>query len=116
MATTIEDVLALDDGHTEVVKVPEWGDVEITVASMTARERSEIEKRWGSKDASSDPASFRADVLAQTLKKPDKTPFGTPQQIQALLDKNAAAVERLFEAACEVNGFTKKDVEELEKN
>lgn len=112
----IEEILALDDAHREEVTVPEWNGAKLLVMSMTGAERAEIEKRWSRKEASSDPAAFRADVLERTLKKPDGSPFATPEQIKQLIGKNAQAIERLFEAACSVSGMTKKDVKELEGN
>lgn len=112
----IDDILKMDDAHKEIVCVPEWGNAELVVWSMTAAERSEIEKRWSSKPAGSDPLGFRRDVLARTLKAADGSPLGTPEQIDQLMNKNARAIERLFEAACRVSGLMKSDVEELEKN
>lgn len=112
---TIEEILATDDAHRETVPVPEWG-TDVLVVSMSAEERADIEKRWARKDASSDPAAFRADILERSLKKQDGTPFATTEQIKALLKKNANAVESVFEKACQVSGFSKKDVKELEKN
>lgn len=115
--STIEEILALDDAHREHVKIPEWGDIEVLVVSMTAEERAEIEKRWTQKaKAQADPAGFRVDVLLQCLKKADGSPLGTPEQIRALMGKNARAIERLFDAALRVSAFTSDDVQELEKN
>lgn len=111
----IEDILALDDNHRVVVKIPEW-KTEITVVSMTAAERADIERRWNKRDATSDPAAFRADILEKSLKHANGAPFGTPEQIRQLLAKNACAIERLFEAACKVSGFSKQDVEDIAKN
>lgn len=116
MKLTIDQILLLDDSHKRTVAVPEWNGAEILVASMTATERADIEKRWSNRRATNDPAGFRQDILERSLKNEDGTPFGTPDQIKSLMGKNAAAVERLFEAACEVGGFTTKDVEALEKN
>ena len=114
---TIDDVLELDDSHHQEVNVPQWKDATFYIYSITANERAELEKRFGRKDdAQKDPAGFRAAVLEQSWKKKDGTPFGTKQQISDVMKKNAAAVELLFEAALEVNGFSRKDVEDLVKN
>ena len=112
---TVEEILALDDMHREVVKVPEWQDAEIPVGSMTARERAEIERLYSTKKAATDTAGFRVAVLSRSLKN-GSGPWATEEQIGKLMDKNAAAVERLFEAACRVNGFSNADVETLEGN
>lgn len=113
---TIDEILAMDDAHRQTVEVPEWNGAKILVMSMTAQERSDIERKWSKKDASTDPAQFRADVLERSLKKDDGTPFATTEQIKLLMGKNANAVERLFEAATKISAFSKKDVEELAKN
>lgn len=113
---TIEELLALDDTQTREVPVPEWGGVTVNVCSMTAPERAEIERRWANRSAQSDPLNFRTDILTVSLKNGDGKPLGTPDQIKQLMHKNARAIERLFEAACEVSGFSDKDVRELEKN
>lgn len=112
----IDDILKMDDAHKEIVRVPEWGNAELVVYSMTAAERSEIEKKWTNKPAGSDPLGFRQDVLLRCLKAEDGSPFGTTEQIGQLMGKNARAIERLFEASCRVSGLTKSDVENLEKN
>lgn len=112
---SIEEILATDDAHRETVPVPEWG-TDVLVVSMTAEERADIEKKWSKKDATSDPAAFRVDVLERSLKKQDLTPFATPDQIRALMKKNAHAIERLFGAATAISAFNKEDVENLTKN
>lgn len=114
---SIEEILATDDAHHEDVEIKEW-EATLRVYSMSAEERSDIEKLFSGKaTAASDPGGFRAAILQRSLKKDDgKTPLGTPDQIKLLMKKNAECVERLFEAACRVSGFTKKDVKELEKN
>lgn len=112
----IEEILALDDVRTERVPIPEWKDVTIRVDSMSATERAKIEKDWSGGKASRDPAGFRVDILHKTLKNDDGTPFGTPEQIKALMGKNGRAIERLFDTACSVSGFSDSDVKTIEKN
>lgn len=116
MKVSIEDILAMDDTHRETVTIPEWNNAEVLVVSMTADERSEMEKSWYKKEAASDPKAFRLDILQRTVKKEDGTPFGTPEQFAALMAKNAMAVERLFDAGCKLSAWSKKDVEEITKN
>lgn len=112
---TIEEILKTDDAHREMVKVERWG-TDVLVVSMTAEERSDIEKKWSGKKATTDPGGFRADVLERSMKKDDGTPFASTEQIKQLMKKNAEAVETVFEAACKISGFRQKDVAELEKN
>src|SRR3990170_4464784 len=98
----ITDVLALDDVEQLRITVKEWKNAEIIVSSMTALERADVEKRWAKKDATSDPAGFRSDILTACLKTEDGKPWATPEQIKQLMGKNAKAMERLFEAACKI--------------
>ena len=112
---SIEEILATDDAHRETIEVPEWGTA-ITVVSMTALERADIERAWSKKEASSDPAKFRCDVLSRSIKNGDNKPWGTPEQFASLMGKNAEVIERLFESACRLSGFSGRDVKELEKN
>lgn len=113
---TIEEILKTDDAHREQVPMPEWNDT-ITVVSMSAEERSDIERVFsGRNSAQSNPGGFRAAVLERSIKKSDGTPWATAEQIKQLMKKNTVPVERLFETACRVSGFSKQDVKELEKN
>lgn len=112
---TIEEILAMDDTQTEVVSVPEW-KTDVPVVSMSSEERSAVEKKWSKMKPSDDPGAFRYDILSRSMKKEDGTPFGTEDQFKALMKKNANAIERLFEVACRVSAWSKKDVEEIAKN
>lgn len=115
MNPSIEDVLGLDDVKKETVAIPEWGK-DITVVSMSAEERSDIEKRWGKKNAEQHPAEFKHDILSLSVKKDDGTPWGTPEQFKQLMRKNGKAIDRLFDAALRVSGYTKEAVEDIAKN
>lgn len=112
----IGDILKLDDLHRKVVVIPEWNGVEITVVSMTAAERADIERLWVKKDPSTDPAAFRIDILSRCIKRDDGTPWGTPEDFRLLMGKNSRAIERLYEAAEEVSGWNADTLETLEKN
>ena len=116
MNPAIEEILSLDDIKKEIVSVPEWGK-DITVVSMSAEERSDIEKRWGSKkNAEQHPAEFKHDVLSLSVKKDNGEPWGTADQFKQLMKKNGKAIDRLFDAALKVSGYTKEAVEEIAKN
>lgn len=97
-------------------------DARIYLRAMDGYERSELEKRWADKKASENPSSFRWDVLHRCLRDEQGVLlFGLDDEnrIMGTKDrpgKNAGTLEQFFTLACEMNGLTKKDVEELEKN
>ncbi len=113
--TTIDDVLASDDAHSETVEVPEWGGT-IRVQSITVVERARVERLW-SGNGKSDPVALRAELLLAALKREDGLPFASREQIDEMLKtKNASIVERLVDAALRVSGLAEIAERELEKN
>jgi hypothetical protein len=103
------------ENHVDV-EAPELGGT-IRLASMTARERSTLEKQFmGQGEAMKDPGGFRVALLVRTIVDDAGELLFTDDDRDMLLSKNAKKLEVLFEAACELNGFTDKDVEDLEKN
>lgn len=102
--------------QTTDVEVPEFGGT-MRVKSMTARERSELEKQFlGKNEAMSDPGGFRVALLSLTIADEAGELMFTKDDRDLLLSKDAGGIERLFEAACKLNGFSKADVDDLEKN
>lgn len=98
------------------VDVPELGGT-VRIASMTARTRSELEKKFLVKrNAMDDPGGFRVALLVRTIVDEAGELIFTDDDLDMLLDKDAKKLEKLFEASCELNGFTDKDVEDLAKN
>lgn len=116
MALSFAEILAVDDLPCEEIEVPEWkGAVRVRV--LRADERSDIERLFIKKKPSDDPGGFRAEILRKTLLDPSGGPLlADDDAARAFMGKSAAAVERLFEAACRLNGFRGEDVEELEGN
>lgn len=104
----------------ELVPVPlpaAYGnDAGLFVKPMTGTERSTLEKMFMDNAPKDDPGGFRAAILVRCVCDDKRQPVFTEADKAALMKKNAGALELLFEAACKLNGFTKKDVEVLEKN
>jgi len=85
--------------------------------TMSGVERADMEKRFaGSEAATTDPGGFRAAILTATWVDEAGEPLFTAEDAAALLSKNAKTLETVVEVACKLNGFTKEDVEDLEKN
>lgn len=107
-------ILSADDRKTRDVEVPEWGGT-VRVATMTASERDrwEAETYGGSKPNTLD---FRARFVALCLVDEKGARMFSDKEVAALGGKSAAALQRVFAAAQELNALTDSAVEELEKN
>ena len=100
------------------VDIPELGGV-IGVREITLAERSDIERMYteSGKDPQDDPASFRVALLRRTIVNGDSAlMFESDEDAKVLFDIKAGIAETMFNAACRLNGYSKSDVEELEKN
>lgn len=112
---TREVILKVSDLPQEKLAIPEWGG-HVFVRTLSGHERGELEKRFTADSARKEPAGFRATLLCLTLVDGEgKTLFGLGD-VEVLGKKSALVIERLFDVASRLNGFTKRDVEELEKN
>ena len=114
-----EEFLTADDLQATEVKLPAaYGeDVGFFVRMMTGMERAEMEKCYFSgDDPKKDPAKFRAAMLVSCIIDGDGAHVFTEEDSGDLMAKGAKGLEDMFEAACKLNGFTKDDVDTLEKN
>lgn len=106
-----EELLAVNGDKIETVKdVPHWGDVFIKTCS--AGKRDEIEAAHHLNPFSNVRARF---VVASVCDESGKLVF-TDKDIPAVSDLSALIVDPVFTAVVKLNGITKDDVEELEKN
>lgn len=113
---TINDILTTEDKKFEEVEIPEWGGV-LFVRVMTAKERSEIEDLYLKvNEAKKDTGKFRRELIKRTLCNSKGESLITDDAIaEHMMGKSALIIERLFEKACEVNGFRERDVDTLKK-
>ena len=114
-----EEFLTADDLQATEVKLPAaYGeDVGFFVRMMTGTERAEMEKRhFAGNDGKSDPAGFRSAMLIDCIVDTDGDNVFTEEDADVLMGKGTQGIEAMFEAACELNGFSDKDVDTLEKN
>lgn len=113
-----DQILAADDRKYEVVPVPEWGG-EVRLRSMSGSERDAYEdsltNQVGNKQVVN-ARNARAKLVALcAVDENGKLLFGKDTVIK-LGTKNSGALQRLFDVACRMNGFTEDDVKELEGN
>ncbi len=118
-ALTKEQFFAAEDLPLTAVPLPPelYGeDVGVYVRTMDGEERSAMERRFQTEKSREDPTKFREVVLLATTVDGDGEPLFSQEDASDLLKKNSGTLEMIFDKSCEVNGFTKSDVEKLEKN
>src|SRR5688572_25748018 len=115
---TREQILEADDTRYETVECPEWGgDVRLRSISGTKRdayEQSLVEERGTSRKMNLRNARAKLIILCAI----DETgrPLFTSEDLRGLGNKNAAPLDRLFDAARKLTGMSDNDVEKLTEN
>lgn len=119
---TKEAILAAPDLSTERVTVPEWGG-DVLVRGLSGTERDAFEqdivqlRREGKKTVKDmDLHNVRAKLVARSIVDEKGARLFEDGEIEALGQKSALALQRVFEVAQRLSGLTDEDVEELAKN
>jgi hypothetical protein len=88
----------------------------VWIRSMRADERSELETMHAQLDVATRPWEFRFALLLRTVCDDTGAPMLAADDEDALKALAADTVETMFEAACRLNGFSKAEIDEQEKN
>lgn len=116
MYLTREQIIGADDRRTADVDVPEWGGT-VRLRGMSGRERDEYEAgiiAVGPKGAREvNLKNMRARLVAFSCIDDEGSAIFTVDDIAALGEKSAAALERVFDVARKLSGLSEDDVEEL---
>lgn len=110
---TKDQILAAHDIVTRKVAVPEWGG-DVFVRMMSSRDRDRFEADIAQNRT--DMTNFRARLCARCLCDDAGKTLFTEAEADALGEKSAAALNRVFVAASALNHFTDAEVAQLEKN
>jgi hypothetical protein len=115
---TKDQIWAANDLKTIEVPVPEWGG-SVRIKTLTGAERDQYEadsyKRVkGRQEANL--ANLRARLVAMVVVDENDQPMFTRADVMKLGQKSASALERVFNAAADLNGMSDADVEELSGN
>ncbi len=110
--------------RTEEVKVPEWADPGtgsdvVLVRELRGRERDEWEASLSVQRGGQfvrDVANMRAKLAARVIVGEDLEPLFSQQDVNALGELSAAALDRVFDVASRLSGLNPGDVEEKAKN
>lgn len=113
------EILSADDRKQERVPVPEWGGT-VIVQSLTGAERDAYEQTIIElrKDGETEMhlENARAKLLVRTLVDESGKLLFNEEDVVALGEKNAAAMNRAYDKAMELSGLRKEDVKELVGN
>jgi hypothetical protein len=111
-----EQIKAADDRETRVVEVPEWNG-EVLVKTLSGRERNKFQGSTVKMNKSGQPETNWENMTARfvSLVMVDENGnrlFGSEADVIALGEKSAAALERVYDAAWELNGMGEQQVED----
>lgn len=113
------DILGFNDVVTEEVVVPEWGGRKVRVMGLTGRGRDDYEAAildQRGKKTRVNMRNARARLVALTVVDERGERIFSDDDIPMLGQKNAAALDRIFDVARRLSGLSDEDVEELEGN
>ena len=112
-------ILGSADTPVDVVDVPEWG-VKVGVKSMSAAARSTVmELAQGSTEGlnATRVQALWGETLVACLVDPDtQQPIFTADDMDALMDKSAAVIERLWQQCFTNSGMTEEAAGEAGKD
>ena len=124
------DILAAADLKFEDVDVPEWGGT-VRIRELTGTQRDQIEaamvtvKMEPDDKGKSKPTpefdksameTFRARIASYSIVDEENKRVFTDADIFALGEKGSAALQRVYDVALGISGFSESDVEELVGN
>lgn len=113
-----ESILNVVDLPRETVFVPEW-DGEVIVQGLTAKGRDDFEISLSTGKGKSQENNFRnlrARLVALAVVDAQGSRLFGDADVPALGTKSAVVLQRLFEVAQRLSGFTTADVDDLSKN
>lgn len=113
---TRDQILGAEDRKYEDIHVPEWGGT-VRVRALSGVERDAYEagivQLRGDGTRRFTLQNARARLAALSICDVEGNRVFTEQDVQALGEKSAAALERVFDAARRLSGLSDEDVQEL---
>lgn len=111
-------ILAKQDIPVREVFIAEW-DTHVRVKGLNARERDDYESSiMTGKGKNRDvlTRNMRAKLIVRSVVDELNKPLFAERDVEALGEKSAAALEKIFDVARELSGLSENDMEELLKN
>jgi hypothetical protein len=110
-----EQILETDDRKYEVVECPEWGGA-VRLRSITGAQRDSYEQsvmQTSGADRKLNLRNARAKLIVLCAVDADGRSMFTADDLGALGRKNAAPIDRLFDACRKLAGMSAEDVDKL---
>lgn len=101
------EILEAQDMSFKTVDVPEWGGA-VRLRTMTGRERHAFQGMISRLKNTEEIVEY---LLATSIVDDDGKPVFSYDDIKALSEKSARALNRIFAAAISLNGMTKEEVD-----
>jgi hypothetical protein len=111
---TKEQILSADDLKIEELEIPEWGGT-VNIKTMTGTERDAFEQSV-IENGKTDMFNIRAKFCSYVVVDTEGKRLFSETDISALGKKSGKALGRIFDKGQKLNGLSKEDFEELEKN
>ena len=108
-------ILTAQDLKTQDVEVPEWGGT-VRVRSLTGTVRDAFGRSLLGPDGNPSPALYNVKLVAVSVVGEDGQPLFTLDDLQALGDKSAPVLERIADAAEQLNKMTPGAIEVAQGN
>ena len=111
-------ILSASDMKIEELEIPEWGG-SVHIKSLSGKDRDAFESSMfegRGKNRKENFANLRARLLVRTIVTESGDRIFQNNDINALGNKNAKALDRCFAKARELSGMSDEDVEEMVKN
>ena len=118
MILSKRQILDALDLKTEDVEVPEWGGT-VRVRALTGTQRDAYQfsiVHIESGKPITDMSNVSAKLIAASLIDEQGNLLFSDAEVQALGQKSAGALQRVFEVASRLSGLSKEDIKELAKN
>jgi hypothetical protein len=109
------EFLARTDLERAEVILDEASGAGVFVRQMKASERSKLEDMFTAKKLDRNTGEFRWQLIKRCVVDGEGVRLLGDKDKDPTMSMGAALIEQVFEAACELNGFRDKDVEDIEK-
>jgi hypothetical protein len=119
---TAQEIIDIEDVVIEPHIVPQWNNGLVYVRSVSAKERGNIERDAALfKEQKGKNTDFARDFTVKfawlaMCDKNGRRLFDKIEDVARLKEKNAAAIAAIAAHAQRLSGFSKEDLEKLEKN
>jgi len=112
---TKEQILSANDLDVEKMSIPEWGG-DVYIRPLSSRDRDRWESQVATTTGKITYDNLRAKLVARSICDEQGNLLFSDSDVEALGNKSAAAMQRIFNRLLEINTITDEDIDELAKN